>query len=243
MQVSDEAGWTHVVKSRTSRSSKAESLGYQFFATVESTNSETTEVLHKRLECYTREWRESSDARALAKIFHQIFEFEPSLTVRKIVCIALGSPCGGHISTWKQLGCLIELGKSLFPNAKVILQDPMFSKGDWTFFQELGMSVVDSPSAFEQIDGRTFLFAPHCEHEQFCEALSGRERPGLCITNDAQQYVRNYNIRRGAGAHQDSENIRIALEIEKTMRKREFPGNEKPEWYSTVVYALRSDEE
>ena len=243
IQTSDESGWTYVVKSTRSKPSTVRPSKFQHYANIEANDSETTEVLHEKLKRYINEWKGSSDARELAKILNQVFEFEPSLTVKKVVCIALGSPSGGHMSTWKQLGCLMDLRGSLFPTATMIFQDPVFKERDRSFFEDLDIAVVNSPNAFEEIDEQTFLFAPHCEYEQFCEALSGRQLPGLCITNDAQQYVRNYDMRRGASVKESSEQIGIALKIEESLRKREFPGNEKPEWYSTVIYALKSDEE
>ena len=243
LQTSDDNGWTHIIKSKKTTPPTAPTSKYQQYANLEAVEPGRIDTLHERLQYYRDKWSQSSKAKALAKIVDQFFLFEPTLTIEKIVCIALGSPSGGRPSTWKQLGCLMDLRARYFPTAEVVFQDPVFSETDRLFFRELDISVVDSPNAFEEIHGQTFLFAPHCEHEQFCEALDGRKLPGLCVTNDAQQYITDHNIQRGKSKNGDPDKNRTARRIEKTMRKREFPGSENPEWYATVIYALRSDEE
>lgn len=231
-----------MVKAKKSRLPPARPSKLQHYANIEAVDGGDTEALHKKLRRYTNDWMESSDARELSEIFDQIFAFEPSLSIHKIVCVALGSPSGGSLSTWKQFGCLMDLRNRFFPTARVIFQDPIFSETDRALLEELNICVMESPAAFDEIDERTFLFAPHCEHEQFCDTLDGREIPGLCITNDAQQYIRNFDIRRVTGVHVGLERIHVAQRIEESMRKREFPGNGRLEWYSTVIYSLRSDE-
>ena len=239
----NDDGWTYVVKSKKSRPPTSLPFQYHAHANNEVVDSGAVTALHKKLQRFVKEWADNADARRLASILDQTFMFEPTLSINKIVCIALGSPDSGNLSTWKQLGCLMHLRASYFPDAKVIFQDPVFNQIDMSFFDELGIITMDTPQAFQAIDTQTFLFAPHCEHEQFCEALDGRELPGVCITNDAKQYLRDYDIKHGSGSGAKSEKLKVACKIEKCMRKMEFPGSEKLEWSHTVIYALRSEDE
>ena len=240
---SSDNGWTYVVKSKKSRPPTSVPFQYHAHANNEVLDSGAVTVLQKKLQQFVREWADSTNAKSLASILDQTFKFEPTLSINKIVCIALGSPDSGNLSTWKQLGCLMHLQATYFPNAKVIFQDPVFNQIDRSFFDELGITTMDTPQAFREIDAHTLFFAPHCEHEQFCEALDGRELPAVCITNDAKQYLRDYDIKHGSGSGAKSEKLKVARKIEKCTRKMEFPGCEKPEWSHTVIYALRSEDE
>lgn len=68
----------------------------------------------------------------------------------------------------------------------MVAQDPVFGACDKAFLEFLGFRVVESPGAFEAIDGESLVYAVHC-HEEIYEEIAKVERPAVMVGNDIEE--------------------------------------------------------
>ncbi|KAJ5240998.1 uncharacterized protein N7469_002589 [Penicillium citrinum] len=100
--------------------------------------------------------------------------------IDQIVCIGLGSPSGFLRDGWVdrravsmyQLAALDTIrntltnsNRSLPLSFPVYAQDPVFNALDRALLESLGMTVVESPVAFERVTSKTLLFCPGAERK------------------------------------------------------------------------------
>lgn len=103
-QVTDDAGWTHVIKGPKSNLALTSSLPFH-----PSEASLTTEDYAKKFHAsIVPQWQESSCWQSLKSLFEQDILTSEHITITKCICLGLGSPTAYENSS-SQLAALIAI--------------------------------------------------------------------------------------------------------------------------------------
>jgi len=103
-------------------------------------------------------------------------------------CLAPDFECLEEVGVWHESNRLVLQAEDHRTRGQdkiqsVIFQDPAFNEVDIEYLHGLGFKVVSTPSAFDYIDSKTFLFAPHLESNIYAMALE-RGSPALSVGSE-----------------------------------------------------------
>jgi hypothetical protein len=82
--------------------------------------------------------------------------------IKKIVCFGLGTmaqPHGMSAGSFLQHAIIKSIADALGGNVPIFLQDPAYTGNDTNLLSGLGMTVVNDPKAFLQVDTQTLVVA------------------------------------------------------------------------------------
>ena len=186
-QITDCQGWTHIVRGPRSRVDHAKDVSSQLQNLRLGVPLSITQVSAQQ-ENYLQSWTQSQCRRDLQLTLEDSIFRLSHLYIDNCVCLGLGSFTSHRESPKHQLATLfwmLDIIKSKHTIARVILQDPAFTRSDIAYLEGLGHAVVGTPEAFHAIGRSTFLFAPHLERNVYATALDG-EVPAICVGSDVE---------------------------------------------------------
>lgn len=158
-------------------------------------------LLHSHSQ-HTAVWRASTCFTASVSLLRLSLAGLSSFRITRCVCLGLGSFSDARTQRTAlfQLAAILSfvelldrlsarrprslppvwrLTRSADPKMDVYAQDPAFNTLDCALLAEQNVKAVQHPRAFELIDERTMLFAPHCERAFFFPGIDdGIERGG-----------------------------------------------------------------
>ncbi|KAL1844898.1 hypothetical protein VTK73DRAFT_1545 [Phialemonium thermophilum] len=199
----------------------------------------TLEQIARRHDRISTEWRAGACCAQLRSLVEKSLPSHVRLT--RAVCLGIGSfepvesvPMVARVAH-VQLEAFRVMAELLEAHCGApvqrIIQEPCFSPTDKQFCESLGFRVVDTPTAFDMIDGETLLYGIHLYIPTWAQALR-KQLPGCwvgCRVDDCERYRDLQN--------QDIDIARIQA-IDDTFDKMPFPQEKKGDFTfsDTVVY-------
>ena len=193
LQITDDAGWTHITKTTNKQKYTLQSASWsKQLSPTQIPRGITTQDVLVSLNKYMAIWKDSSCFSKL-KILLRDIVLSSNTEITSCVCLGLGSFSGGKFpeTSFFELAALVSLLEILSQKHEIketYMQDPILNALDSELLQQLGYTVIPSPSGFSKIDSCTFLFAPHLEWSIYAAALQNTF-PALCVGNDVMEYL------------------------------------------------------
>ncbi|KAH8169356.1 SRR1 domain-containing protein [Sarocladium implicatum] len=134
-----------------------------------TTNLRSVDEISVEYRAVRAEWLESDTCAKLRELVEK--HASGNVSISKAICLGVGTfdPEDGawaqkRISFHQLIAFTVmveELEKKLGTRIQCISQDPIFTESDKGFLNTLGHQVLESPSAYAEIDENTFLYGVH----------------------------------------------------------------------------------
>ncbi|KAI9745355.1 MAG: hypothetical protein M1835_002618 [Candelina submexicana] len=205
-QVSDEEGWTHIVKGSRSH-------GWKPMPTTRRREPPsipsglTLQKLQQQYEDHRAEWETSQCRSRLESLLDPGTGGVERPSICNAVCLGLGSMLDpDHRKTsFLQLAAFKTMSSALgliSSTSQMYAQDPCFNELDKQSLESMGIQILEDPEAFAHIGTTTFVYGPHCERSLLLRAFEGKD-PALvistCIGDDSAGYDTSMFLERSEG--------------------------------------------
>ncbi|KAI9717563.1 MAG: hypothetical protein M1812_004704 [Candelaria pacifica] len=194
-RVSDEEGWTHIIKGSRSHAWKLPST-FQRREPPSIPSGFSFEKLQQQYEDHRLDWEASQCRSRLEILLSSGVDAVERPKISNAVCLGLGSMLDPEhrkdsflqLAAFKTMLSTLGLDST---TSQVYAQDPFFNELDKELLKSLSIHVIEDPVAFSHIGPTTFVYGPHCERSILLRALEGRD-PALVISTCVEENSAGY---------------------------------------------------